>query len=1289
MMRSIRDFVELNVLSRSPRTKNLLSETPRIRKGPLSMKTLLSLFAALVLCGAANLAAAAPAPATKPDKATYLRLAGEVEANLQKEILARWYPAALDAQHGGFHENYAIDWSPRPGDDRSIVYQSRLTWTAAQAAMRFPDKAEFYLKMTRHGAACLADKMWDKEHGGFYWSVDASGKPNLEGARQKQIYGVAFGLYALSTSYKVTHDEASLELAKKCFQWMEAHAHDTQNLGYYECISLDGVPLLNPTGAGAPSAVGARLDQKSMNSHIHILEALTALYQVWPDPAVKARVQEVFDLVRDKIYAEPGHLIQFLTLDWRPIPGPDSFGHDVETGFLLVEAAEALGRPDDERAWTAARRLMDHALQYGWDAEYGGLYDAGAIDAKGVVTGDLKTEKIWWVQAEQLNALLLLHERFGKETDKYWDAFLKEWEFITTRQLDHVKGGWFPYVHADGEPASKVKSDRWTECYHQARATLVVSERLRKLAEQGQGDLALNKAEYFEKPGLNVMVFHDYYPEGHQTGVTLIQHDVRVAANGDVRLEPTPGQWAPMPAVGKRTVNRETQEISTALSYPDPARDRKGFNPIEYPDLKMKYSVRVKADGDSFRIFVDLDEPLPAQWAGKVGFNFELFPGILVGKSYLMDGRPGGFPQQLNGPMRKEGEGDFQITPMAEGKRLVVAPEVDKQRLAIESIGGKLLLYDGRAKVNNGWFVVRSLVPAGKTKAAIEWRVTANVVPGWTYPPVVQVSQVGYHPAQSKIAIIELDKRETEIKEARLVRLGEDGAQKVILTEQPKRWGEFLRYQYCRFDFSKITAPGLYQIQYGDFKTIAFPIAQDVFSRNVWQPTLEAFLPVQMCHMLVKDRYRIWHGLCHDDDALMAPINANHFDGYMQGPSTLTKYKPLEHVPGLNAGGWHDAGDYDLRIESQADEVKILAQAYEEFNEQYDETKIDQSRKLVEMHTPDGKPDLLQQVEHGVLTIASGYRALGRFYRGIICPTLEQYTLLGDGSLGSDNRIYDAALKETETKGERSGKKDDNWVFTENNPGHELGAASALAIAARVLKDYNPELSRESLAIAEEVWTKSGEGRGKIDLAGQLFLTTRKDDYKRYILANAAALTRRLEASAALVAQLRPLLNDPQFNSQMEQAARALKARVDSTQSQNPYGVPYRPDIWGAGWDIQRFGVQQYYLHKAFPGIFGRDYMLSALNFVLGCHPGANTASFASGVGANSMTVAYGVNRVDWSYIPGGVGSGTGIIRPDLPELKVWPYFWQQGEYVMGGGASNFMFLALGANKILNEANAQ
>lgn len=428
----------------------------------------------VVLGSGAATCLAADGSSIPPTKENYLRIAAEVETNLQKEILQKFFPVTVDEQGGGFYENYSLNWTRTAGGNKSIVYQSRLTWTSAAAAGRFPAQASLYLDLTRRGAACLADKLWDKNSGGFYWQVGTNGQPTSD---TKQMYGHAFGIYALAASYQATKDPATLDLAKKAFQWLEEHAHDNVNKGYFENIGVDGKPVVR----GGGNSVGASAGQKSMNTSIHILEALTGLYEVWPDPLLKTRVQEMLEICRDKVYSEPGYLTQFLTADWQRTSSPDSFGHDVEAGYLMVEAADVLGQ-DDPRSWTAARHLVDHALQYGWNNQLGGLYDSGAMNAQGVVTGGLRTEKIWWVEAEQLNALLLQHEHAGKETTKYWDAFVKEWDWISKYQIDHTNGGWWATVQADGTPASRVKADMWTECYHQARAMMNVSDRLRKLA---------------------------------------------------------------------------------------------------------------------------------------------------------------------------------------------------------------------------------------------------------------------------------------------------------------------------------------------------------------------------------------------------------------------------------------------------------------------------------------------------------------------------------------------------------------------------------------------------------------------------------------------------------------------------------------------------------------------------------------------------------------------------------------------------------------------------------------
>jgi hypothetical protein len=628
--------------------------------------------------------------------------------------------------------------------------------------------------------------------------------------------------------------------------------------------------------------------------------------------------------------------------------------------------------------------------------------------------------------------------------------------------------------------------------------------------------------------------------------------------------------------------------------------------------------------------------------------------------------------------------------PIAEGTKLVVAPEDDMLRLSIESSTGNLKLLDGRYIHNNGWFVVRSLVAESATHNAIEWIITPNCIMDWKSTPVIHVSQIGYHPGQEKVAIIELDKNETKRDIPVLLRIAENGQKIEVTRTKPESWGTFLRYNYLKFDFSSVKQEGVYLVKYGNEQSQPFRIAEDVFQRNVWQPTLEYFLPVQMCHMRVNEKYRVWHGLCHMDDARMAPVNHDHFDGYIQGDSTYTKFEPGDHVPGLNTGGWHDAGDYDLRVESQSGEMYILTEAYEAFNIKYDETTIDENRHIVEIHQPDGKPDVLQQIEHGALSVVGGYKNLGRLYRGIIESTKRQYVLLGDGSTMTDGLIYDGKLKAGERTVSHSSETDDRWVFTEKNPSRELTTAAHLAAAARVLKGFNDDLSLQCLDVAKDIFSHNYQQteaitNSRIHAATELFLTTGEESYKKYLLENESAITKGIRNLAWLIGRALPAINNPGFTASVKNSARSFSEEIIKQSEETPFGVPYRPNIWGAGWDIQSFGVRQYYLHAAFPDLFSSSPVFNALNFILGVHPGENTASFASGVGARSTIVAYGVNRADWSYIPGGVSSGTALIRPNFPELLDWPYLWQQQEYVMGGGATNFMFLVLAADKLLGK----
>ena len=787
----------------------------------------------------------------------------------------------------------------------------------------------------------------------------------------------------------------------------------------------------------------------------------------------------------------------------------------------------------------------------------------------------------------------------------------------------------------------------------------------------------------FSQHGLTVLVFHNNYPEGHQGGVEIILHDERIATNGDLRLEPTPGQWDPLPTIGERLIDRKNRSIQA---------------PGEYADLDISYTVRVKSRKEQIHIMVDLDRALPLQWVGKVGFNLELYPAIYFGTSWHMDETSGIFPRQLSSAIKSNRRNASVIEPLATGKKISIAPESRLHHIKIESRQSDLALYDGRQMDNNGWFVVQSLVPAGATQNAIEWIISPRVDKEWQREPELLLSQVGYHPDQEKIAVIELDPAVQKMERVEIVRLLSDGSTKSVQSGMPKKWGRFLRYHYLTFDFSAVRQSGIYFLNYDGNWSHPFRISRDVYDDTVWRPTLETFFPVQMCHMEIRDRFRTWHGLCHMDDALQAPTSHDHFDGYRQGEHTESRYQPYEHIPGLNQGGWHDAGDYDLATGGQAKTVYALSLAYETFQVNTDRTTILQQDNLVELRQPDGKADLLQQIEHGVLYLLSGYRTIGHALIGIISPTIEQYVHLGDAMTMTDNRIYELADEILPDPEFRRSRMDDRWAFTNRDSGLEYQVTATLAAASRVLQEYNAELAQECRETAEEIWAFESREKpvrhlaayvprnlaaAKVLAAVELFKLTKSNMYRNALLSLLPEIQDTIAETGWAVAQVFADLHNDTFDHDFFKAIRDHKENIENKNSGNPFGVPYEPKIWGPGWSLLDYALRQYYLHKAFPELFDRENLFRVVHFVLGCHPGSNT-SFVSGVGPESMTTAYGVNRADFSYIPGGVVSGTGLIRPDLPELKTqWPYIWQQSEYVMHGAAS-YLFCVLAAREILD-----
>lgn len=784
----------------------------------------------------------------------------------------------------------------------------------------------------------------------------------------------------------------------------------------------------------------------------------------------------------------------------------------------------------------------------------------------------------------------------------------------------------------------------------------------------------LTSFEVLEAPAASVLFFHNDYEEGKQGGLEFLQEAVRIAANGNLRLSYAPGQWAPLPKHSPRRVTG-TGALEVDCIY-------------HLADGEISYTLRLTPQEGALQLTLDLAQGLPPGF--EAGFNLELLPAYFYGKPFLMDGMSGLFPRAFTSAVQGK-----RVEALARGRRLVAAPDSLAVRLEFESQEGELELLDGRGEAQNGWFIVRAPIPAGKNGRVVDWRIVPSIQPDWMRKPVILFSQVGYHPAQTKVAVIELDGHDEGMGEARLVRL-DGGGETTVLARRLELWGEYLCFRYARFDFSAAREAGLYRLEYENSRSEAFPIDPAVYQRGVWQPTLEEYFPVQMCHMEVRHGVRVWHGLCHMDDALQAPLNHTHFDGYMQYETTDTPYAPYEHIPCLDRGGWHDAGDYDLAAGSQAGTTLVLALAREAFSLDSDQTRVDTERLRVDMHIPDGQPDILQQIAHGVENLVSGYRATGHSFIGIIENNLDQYAFLGD-----------AAVMTNQRRDPQAGS-DDRWAFTNRNTLVEYAVCGALAAGARVLRGWDDGLAGEALDWARKAWafeqSRAPETRRNCYIGGkweihaaraavELFLTTGEDEFRRAVLERKELYFDNPSALGGVAARAAEALGDAAFDAGLEKSVAEYMRRVDADAARNPFGIAYPAEtwreqapVWGVGWNFLSHAVEYYFLRRRFPGLVRRELIEAVLGYMLGCHPVSN-ASLVSGVGARSLTEAYGINRADWSFIAGGVVSGPALIRPNYPELQdPYPHLWMQKEYVMGGAAT-YLFTVLAVEQQLNESD--
>jgi mannobiose 2-epimerase len=431
----------------------------------------------------------APAPASSipdhftflpPGRDAYLHYANEVDTVLRRDILDIWFPRTIDKEHGGFYSDFTRDWQRSKSHGKFSVFQGRMTWIASQVVIRRPDLRDQFLPYVKHGVNYLQNVLWDKKYGGFFLGLDDEGKISPEFTEGKHLYGMSFAIYGVAAAYQATRDPAALALSQAAFRWIDKHAHDPVNQGYFETLHRDGTPYqVEPYDPIIHDSMlgGFPIGYKSMNTHIHLLESFTQLYEVWPDDTLRQRVEELLHVVRDKVAVRPGVMNLYFTNEWRAVPDEDSYGHDVETTYLMRETADVLGGKSDQETDRVGRMLADHSYTYGWDDAHGGLYESGPFAGK---PADL--DKEWWVQMESLNTLLLLHEKYGSQTDAYWRRFQQQWQYIQRYQVDSQYHGIYNIIRPDGTPATTAKGSIWKAAYHDGRALLNVSERLQRLA---------------------------------------------------------------------------------------------------------------------------------------------------------------------------------------------------------------------------------------------------------------------------------------------------------------------------------------------------------------------------------------------------------------------------------------------------------------------------------------------------------------------------------------------------------------------------------------------------------------------------------------------------------------------------------------------------------------------------------------------------------------------------------------------------------------------------------------
>lgn len=405
-----------------------------------------------------------------PPYTNHLVMAHQCRKLLRENLIDLYLPHSIDLKYGGYFEtlegNVFCDKAPK-----HLALQSRQLWFFSTLAKRGIDE-EIALEAASYGFEFLENHLGDAYHGGFYASASRDGKPI---DKRKHVYLETFALLGLVAYHQATDYQPALTSAKTLFETLDNKARDPAYGGVNEWCSEDWTPLPEPTKS--PGANGGY--RKTLNTHLHILEAYASLYSVWPDNKLRQRLMELITILTSTVLARSANnCIQSFHRDWRATDSEQrlraSYGHDLETVWFVLGAIETLGLSRDNYIdW--AKKVSGSCLRFGFDRHNGGFFESGILGKQ----ADKRT-KIWWVQAEAMIALLIMFRL--TEQAEYYEAFVRTFQFVQQQQIA-FEGGWWAKIYEDGSrKKDTARTGKWQGAYHSGRTLMMCGDILEQLA---------------------------------------------------------------------------------------------------------------------------------------------------------------------------------------------------------------------------------------------------------------------------------------------------------------------------------------------------------------------------------------------------------------------------------------------------------------------------------------------------------------------------------------------------------------------------------------------------------------------------------------------------------------------------------------------------------------------------------------------------------------------------------------------------------------------------------------